>query len=140
MSEHPYVFLPTLNAFLNSLAAVFLFLGWRAIKSKDERRHRAMMINALVCSALFLISYLTYHALAGVTHYTKTGILKKIYFAILLTHTPLATVIVPFSLLAIRYALKRKFKSHTRITKWLFPVWMYVSFTGVLIYFMLYVF
>ena len=133
--------LPTLNATLNGVAGIFLFLGWRAIKSGNEIRHRQMMISALVTSSAFLVSYITYHILIhGVTRYQGQGIWRGIYFFILSTHTPLAVIVVPFSLMAIRYALRKDFKRHTGITKWLLPVWMYVSVTGVLIYVMLYIF
>ena len=132
---------PTVNASLNALAAIFLFLGWRAIKSKNESLHRKMMVSALLSSTLFLVSYVLYHVLIrGVTHYAKEGILLGIYFFILLTHTPLAVIIIPFIFMALRHALKRDFVKHKRITKWLLPVWMYVSVTGVLIYLMLYIF
>ncbi len=99
------------------------------------------MVAALVASTLFLCSYVTYHILIhGVTRYPHHGFLRIIYFTILLTHTPLAIIIVPFCIAAIRYAVKKDFQKHTRITKWLFPTWMYVSVTGVIIYVMLYVY
>ena len=93
---------------------------------------------ALIASTLFLGFYLIYHFAVGVTRYQGKGIARFIYFTILLTHTPLAVVIVPFSLAAVYHALRGNFVSHTRITRWLFPVWLYVSITGVVIYFMLY--
>jgi len=133
--------LPTLNALLNGLAAVILFFGWRAIKTGKRETHQKFMTAALMVSSLFLISYLTYHFLIhGVTRYQKTGVLRFIYFFILTTHTPLAAIIVPASLTAVWHATKGNFTKHTRITKWLLPVWMYVSITGVLIYLMLYIF
>ena len=137
-----FKFLPTLNATLNALAGIFLFLGWRAIKAGKKDVHRKMMINAFISSTLFLISYVTYHALKHgvVTHYQKQGILRVIYFTILGTHTPLAMIIVPFAIMALRYALKGNFQKHTQITRWLLPIWMYVSVTGVIIYLMLYIF
>ena len=99
------------------------------------------MIAALVASTLFLVSYITYHALIhGVTRYQGQGLIRIIYFTILLTHTPLAVIIVPFCLVAVYHALKGNFQKHTAITKWLWPVWMYVSLTGVIIYLMLYIF
>ena len=133
--------LPTLNATLNGLAGILLFLGWRAIKAKDQKRHQKLMIAALVTSVAFLISYIIYHTqVRGVTHYQGEGIWRGIYFFILLTHTPLAVLIVPVSLMAVWHAYHKNFRKHTRITKWLLPVWLYVSVTGVLIYLMLYVF
>jgi len=99
------------------------------------------MIAALAASFVFLCSYLTYHYLhPGVTRYQGEGLLRIVYFTILLTHTPLAVLIVPFCLTAVYHAIKGNFEKHTRITRWLFPVWMYVSVTGVIIYLMLYVF
>lgn len=132
---------PTINASLNALAGIFLFMGWRAIKAENKQRHRIYMILAFGSSILFLISYVTYHALIhGVTRYQGRGILRPIYFFILLTHTPLAIVIVPFSVAAIVHASRKNFASHVRLTRWLWPTWMYVSVTGVVIYLMLYIF
>ena len=133
--------LPTINASLNGLAGIFLILGWRAIKRGNRQAHPKFMIAALISSALFLTSYITYHILVhGITHYQKQGLSRIIYFFILLTHTPLAIVILPTSLTAVYFASKQNFKRHTQITRWLLPVWLYVSVTGVLIYLMLYVF
>ena len=135
----PKFIFPTLNACLNFFAGIFLLLGWQAIKSKNKERHMRLMVSALVCSALFLCSYLTYHALYGSKAYEGQGVLRGVYFTILLTHTPLAALIVPFAVWAVYYAIKKDYKRHTRITKILFPAWMYVSVTGILIYLMLYV-
>ena len=131
--------LPSLNALLNGFAFIFLFLAWRAIKRQERKLHRNLMICALICSVVFLISYITYHSLAGVTRYPGRGLLRTIYFFILGTHTPLAVLIIPFIGMALWYAYKNDFPRHVRITKWLLPVWMYVSVTGVVIYVMLYV-
>ena len=99
------------------------------------------MVSAFAASILFLISYITYHSLhRGITHYAKDGLLKIIYFFILSTHTPLAVIIVPFAIAALWFAHQQNFQKHTRITKWLLPVWLYVAITGVLIYLMLYIF
>ena len=134
--------LPTLNACLNAAAGILLFSGWRAIKQGKRDVHRKFMIAALICSAAFLCSYVTYHVLKEgvVTRYTGEGLLRVIYFTILLTHTPLAVIIVPFCIVAVYHAYKQNFVAHVKITKWLFPAWMYVSVTGVLIYVMLYIF
>lgn len=131
--------LPTVNAALNAVASVLLLLGWFAIRSKDRAAHRNYMIGALVCSALFLTCYLYYHANVGSVRYEGQGPLRVVYFTILLTHTPLAAVMTPFILAAVWFAIKGRFDRHTQITKRLWPVWMYVSVTGVLIYLMLYV-
>ncbi len=133
--------LPTINASLNALAGIFLVLGFVAIKRGDRVGHKKMMMAAFASSALFLCAYIYYHATSHVlTRYQGQGLLRGIYFFILGTHTPLATLIVPFIIMAIRHALKGNFEKHKRITRWLYPAWVYVSVTGVLIYLMLYVF
>ena len=132
---------PTINASLNLLAGIFLLLGWRAIKRGERDIHKKWMVCALCASTIFLVCYVTYHTLIhGVTHYQRQGILRFIYFFILMTHTPLAAIIPPAAGVAVFHALKGNFQSHTKITKWLYPVWMYVSVTGVIIYLMLYIF
>ena len=133
--------LPTLNACLNFTAGILLFFGWLAIRNKKSALHKKFMVAALTASFLFLVSYLTYHlTTVGVTRYHGQGAMRDIYFFILLTHTPLAVIIVPFCLRAVYFAMRGDFARHVRVTKWLLPVWMYVSVTGVLIYLMLYVF
>ena len=135
------IHLPTLNATLNGLAAIFLLLGWKAILAKDQKTHTKCMIAALICSTLFLTSYVTYHIMVpGVTKYPHKGILQVVYFTILGTHTPLAIIIVPFCIMAVWHAAHRNFQEHVKITRWLMPVWLYVSMTGVIIYYMLYIF
>ena len=137
----PTIFFPTLNACLNLTAAIFLLMGFLAIKKGDQARHKKFMVTALCASFLFLICYVSYHAMVGtVTRYEGEGVWRVIYFSILLTHTPLAVLIVPFVIAAVYFALKGNFPAHTRITRWLWPTWMYVSVTGVLIYLMLYIF
>lgn len=132
--------LPAVNAALNGVAAVFLFLGWRAIKAKRRDVHARYMVCALVASTAFLSSYLVYHYHTGSTAYEGEGFWRIVYFTILVTHVPLAGLMVPFILAAVWFAYRKRFDIHTRITKVLWPVWMYVSVTGVLIYAMLYVF
>lgn len=130
---------PAINASLNFLATVFLLAGWWAIKVKHNTNlHRAMMGTALVCSALFLSCYLYYHFHTGSTRFQKPGFIRGVYFTILLTHIPLAVGMVPFILAAVWAALKGNFVRHKKIVKWVWPVWMYVSVTGVIIYVMLY--
>jgi putative membrane protein len=132
--------LPTLNATLNACAGMFLLLGWRAIKiKKDQATHTKYMVAAMISSTLFLCSYVTYHILVhGVTRYQGKGIWRIIYFFVLGTHTPLAMIILPFSIIAVWHAAHKNFVKHTQITRWLMPVWLYVSVTGVIVYFMLY--
>ncbi len=133
--------LPTINASLNGLAGTFLVLGFLAIKRKDRNTYKKFMLCAFASSTLFLCTYLYYHLTsAGITHYKGQGLWRTTYFFILGTHTPLAVLIVPLIIIAIRHALKGDFIKHTRITRWLYPTWMYVSVTGVMVYLMLYVF
>ena len=133
--------LPTINASLNGLAGVFLLLGFLAIKRRDKVAHRKWMIAAFLSSTLFLCAYLYYHFTTHLlTRYQGQGLWKGVYLFILGTHTPLAVIIVPFIIIAIKHALKGEFDKHKRITRWLYPAWMYVSITGVLVYLMLYVF
>lgn len=132
--------LPAINASLNALATLLLFAGWWAIKFKqDIKLHRAFMGAALVCSAVFLSCYLYYHYNAGaMTRFEKEGAIRIVYFTVLITHIPLAVAMVPFIFAAVWFALKGKFDKHKKIVKWVWPVWMYVSVTGVVIYVMLY--
>ena len=137
----PHLLIPTINATLNLTSSILLFCGWRAIKAKKQQLHRKLMTSAMISSTLFLFFYVLNRVLAGgFTRYQGQGAIRILYFLILGTHTPLAMIIVPASLLALRHALRGDFVKHTRITKWLYPVWMYVSVTGVVIYFMLYIF
>ncbi len=133
--------LPTINASLNALAGIFLLSGFIAIRNKKPLLHRKLMMAAFTSSILFLAAYLYYHATTHIlTHYQGQGIWRKVYFFVLGTHTPLAVLIVPFIIMAIRYGLKGQYEQHKRITRWLFPTWLYVSTTGVIIYLMLYIF
>ncbi|MFT5121412.1 MAG: putative membrane protein [Kiritimatiellia bacterium] len=132
--------LATVNASLNALAGVLLFFGRRAIKQGKPETHKKIMLGAFGVSAVFLACYLTYHYTHGSTRYTGTGALKALYLLILIPHVILATGMVPFILSALYFALKQRFETHKRIVKWVWPVWMYVSVTGVLVYLMLYIF
>ena len=130
--------LPALNATLNATSAVLLLLGWRAVKRKEIERHRRLMISAAIVSAAFLVSYLAFHARVGSVHFTASGAPRTIYFAILISHTILAAAIVPLVLRTLWLGLKRRDDRHRRIARWTFPIWLYVSVTGVIIYLMLY--
>ncbi len=133
-------YLPTINAILNGTAAILIICGRRAIKQNNRQAHKKIMLTALCVSAAFLVCYVTNHLItAGPIRYQGHGFWRIVYFTILLTHTPLAVIIVPASLTAVYFALKGDFKRHTGITKWLYPVWLYVSITGVVIYFMLFI-
>ncbi len=130
--------LPTVNALLNLTSAFLLTAGFIFIKRKNVTAHRLSMGAAFLTSTLFLICYLTYHYQSGSTRFQGVGWIRPVYFSILLTHTILATAIVPLILLTIRFALKENFTAHARLARWTWPLWMYVSVTGVVIYWMLY--
>jgi uncharacterized membrane protein YozB (DUF420 family) len=130
--------LPDLNAALNSLSAVFLLAGYRFIRRKNRQAHRRCMIAAFGCSILFLCSYLIYHYQVGSVPFKGQGWIRPVYFAILLTHTILATAVVPLAVITLTRALRERFDAHRRIARWTFPIWVYVSVTGVVVYGMLY--
>jgi uncharacterized membrane protein YozB (DUF420 family) len=131
--------LPAVNATLNGLSAIFLGAGYVFIKKKNMPAHRACMISAFVTSAIFLACYLTYHILVHhVTIFRNPAWFRPIYLTILGTHTILAVVIVPLIFMSLSRALRQKFASHKSIARWTWPMWMYVSVTGVLVYWLLY--
>ena len=130
--------LPPINASLNSLSAIFLIFGYIFIRQKKNIAHRNCMISAFCTSTLFLISYLVYHHYAGRTTFKDPQWFRPIYLGILLTHTVLAVVIVPMVLITLNRAFKARYELHKKIARWTWPIWMYVSVTGVLIYFLLY--
>jgi uncharacterized membrane protein YozB (DUF420 family) len=132
------VHLPTLNAALNTLSAALLVTGFFYIRSKNRRAHKACMLAALGCSTLFLICYLLYHYQVGSVPFKGQGWIRPVYFAILLTHTILAAAVVPLVLVTVTRGLRERFDAHRRIARWTFPVWLYVSVTGVVVYWMLY--
>jgi putative membrane protein len=133
-----YDTLPHLNATLNATSGVLLVTGFMLIRRHRVAAHRACMLAALTASILFLISYLIYHAHHGTTRFAGQGFARPLYFFILTTHTSLAVVIVPFVTVTLRRALGSDFLRHRRIARWTFPLWLYVSITGVLVYLMLY--
>jgi uncharacterized membrane protein YozB (DUF420 family) len=130
--------LPALNAVLNSISAILLVIGYRFIQRGQRDAHRKCMLGAFATSTLFLISYLTYHYLHGSTKFQGQGIARVIYLTILLTHTVLATAIVPLVFITLSRALSARFDKHRRIARWTLPIWLYVSVTGVIVYLMLY--
>jgi uncharacterized membrane protein YozB (DUF420 family) len=130
--------LPALNACLNSTSAIFLAIGYVLIRQNRQRAHRNCMIVALISSTLFLISYITYHYHAGRTVFKDPAWFRPVYLVLLLTHTVLAVVIVPMVIVTVSRALKHRYDLHKRIARWTWPLWMYVSVTGVIIYFLLY--
>lgn len=130
--------LPTLNAALNATSAVLLVTGWLLIRRGRREAHRRAMLAAVACSGLFLVSYLVYHAQVGSVRFQGQGTIRTVYFAILLTHTVLAAAILPLVLVTLVRALQQRFDRHRRIARVTFPLWLYVSVTGVVIYVMLY--
>jgi putative membrane protein len=130
--------LPHLNAVLNASSFVLLTSGYFFIRRKRVKAHRNCQVAALTASVIFLISYLTYHSHHGVTRFAGQGIARPIYFTILTTHTFLAAVIVPFVIITVRRAKRGDFQRHKRIARVTLPMWLYVSITGVVVYFMLY--
>ena len=130
--------LPTVNALLNATSAVLLVVGYLFIRRRKVTSHKICMLSAFVASCLFLISYLTLRYYAGMTRFTGQGWIRPIYFTILTSHTILAAAIVPLALLTLSRALKGRFDRHARIARWTLPLWLYVSVTGVLVYWILY--
>ena len=130
--------LPALNATLNALSAVCLTLGYIFIKRRDRVNHMRSMLAALATSAVFLVSYVVYHANVGSKPFPGQGIVRTIYLTILFTHVVLAAVILPMALVTARRGLRGRFDRHVRLARWTLPPWMYVSVTGVVIYVMLY--
>ena len=130
--------LPLVNATLNAIATAFLVAGWRFVRRGDKASHRVCMLAALACSALFLTSYLVYHANVGSRPYTGTGLLRSIYFFVLVTHVVLAAAIVPLVIVTVVRALRGRFAAHRAIARWTLPLGLYVSVTGVVVYVMLY--
>ena len=130
--------LATVNAGLNAAAAVLIGSGIYFIKQKNILAHKVCMISALVVSAVFLTSYLVYHYNVGSVRFTERGWIRGVYFPLLISHTVLAAAVLPLVLRTAYLAFKGRFPSHIRIAKWAFPVWMYVSVTGVIVYLMLY--
>lgn len=130
--------LPAVNAALNTLSTIFLTCGYVFIRRQRQVAHRNCMIGAVISSALFLTCYLIYHYNAGRTVFRDPAWFRPIYLTILLTHTILAVVIVPMVLTTLYRAATRQFDRHKKIARWTWPIWMYVSITGVIIYFLLY--
>jgi putative membrane protein len=130
--------LPTVNAALNATSAILIGGGFYFIKQKNIPAHKACMVAALGVSTLFLTSYLIYHYHVGSVRFTKPGWIRDVYFPLLISHTILAVTVLPMVLRTAFLAFKGRFLNHMRIAKWTFPIWMYVSVTGVVVYLMLY--
>jgi uncharacterized membrane protein YozB (DUF420 family) len=133
-----YAIYPVLDAWLNGTSAVLVVVARRMIKQGRVAVHRALMLTALFASFLFLISYLYYHAHVGSVRFQGTGWSRPVYFSILISHTVLAAAFVPLVLITLSRALRERFDRHRVIARWTYPVWLYVSITGVVVYVMLY--
>jgi len=131
--------LPALNAVLNTTSFCFLLTGYFFIRRRNVPKHKMFMVGALTVSAAFLASYLVYHTQAGSISFTGQGWVRPLYFFILITHIILAAVILPLALVTLRRALRGDFTRHARIARVTLPLWLYVSVTGVVIYWMLYI-
>jgi uncharacterized membrane protein YozB (DUF420 family) len=130
--------LPAVNATLNAMSGILLLIAYAHIRARRIQQHRRFMIAAFVTSSLFLVCYLAYHAQVGSVPFTRQGFVRPLYFTILITHVTLAATVVPLALVTLSRGLKARYPQHRRIARWTFPVWMYVSVTGVLVYVLLY--
>lgn len=130
--------LPTVNAIFNSTATVLLVTGYVFIRRGKIAAHRAAMLAAFACSVLFLVGYLVYHAQVGTTRFPGTGGVRTLYLTILATHTVLAAVVPFLAIATLMKAFRQRFAQHKKIARWTLPIWLYVSVTGVVVYWMLY--
>ena len=130
--------LPALNAALNAASAILLIAGYLQIRALRVRRHRALMLAAFAVSVLFLVSYLVYHYHVGSVRFAGQGWIRPVYYAILISHTLLAAAVPVLAILTLRLAWRGEFIRHRRLARWTFPIWLYVSVTGVAIYVLLY--
>ena len=130
--------LPAVNASLNALSGLLLLCGYALMRLRRIELHRRFMIAAFAASSLFLVCYVIYHAQVGSVRFTRTGMVRSVYYTILLTHVTLAIAVVPLAVVTLTRGLKGRYPQHRRIARWTFPIWMYVSVTGVLVYVLLY--
>ncbi|MBI4573598.1 MAG: DUF420 domain-containing protein [candidate division NC10 bacterium] len=131
-------YLPVLNAALNATSAVLLVMGYLHIRRKDVVAHKRCMLSGFATSSLFLVSYLVLRYYAGMTRFTGQGWIRPMYFTLLTSHTFLAAGVVPLALVTLSWALRGRFDRHVRLARWTLPIWLYVSVTGVLVYWILY--
>jgi len=139
MTLLPLYSLPAVNAALNATSALFLLCGYSFIRRRNILAHKICMLCAFVCSTAFLALYVYFHAHAGIIRFGGRGWIRPVYFTLLLSHTILAVVIVPLVLITLSRALRQKFDRHRAIARWTLPLWLYVSVTGVVIYWLLYI-
>src|SRR6266496_3172381 len=130
--------LPAVNATLNALSGILLLAGYTRIRARRIEQHRKFMIAAFVTSSLFLVCYVVYHAQVGSVRFTRQGLVRPVYFTILVTHVSLAALVLPLAIVTLSRGLKARFERHRAIARWTLPIWLYVSVTGVLVYVLLY--
>jgi putative membrane protein len=130
--------LPAVNASLNALSGILLLVGYTLIRKRRIESHRKVMIATFITSSLFLACYLVYHAQVGSVRFTRQGLVRPLYFTILITHVSLAFLVLPLAIVTLSRGLKSRFRQHRQIARWTFPIWLYVSVTGVLVYVLLY--
>jgi putative membrane protein len=130
--------LPAVNATLNGISGILLAIGYILIRTRRIELHRKVMISAFITSSLFLVCYVVYHAQVGSVRFTRQGFVRPLYFTILITHVTLAASVLPLAIITLTRGLKGRFVQHKRIARWTFPIWLYVSVTGVLVYVLLY--
>lgn len=133
-----YAIYPIIDATMNGISTILLLAGHNFIKRGRLAAHRAFMITALISSSIFLASYLYFHFHVGSVHFQGQGFSRPVYFAVLISHVVLAAAILPLIVITLTYALKQQFDKHQTIARWTYPLWLYVSITGVIVYFMLY--
>ncbi len=130
--------LPAVNASLNAISGVLLVIGYALMRAHRIDQHRRVMIAAFITSSLFLVCYLIYHGQVGSVRFTRQGFVRPLYFTILATHVTLAAVVLPLAIITLSRGLKARYPQHRRVARWTFPIWLYVSVTGVLVYVLLY--
>ena len=130
--------LPAVNASLNALSGILLLVGYSLIRQGRIETHRKVMIAAFVTSSLFLLCYVVYHAQVGSVRFTRQGLVRPVYFTILITHVTLAAAVLPLALITLSRGLKARYARHRAIARWTLPIWLYVSITGVIVYVLLY--
>jgi len=126
------------NASLNAISGVLLLVAYGFIRAHKIEQHRKVMIAAFTASSLFLVCYIVYHAQVGSVRFTRQGFVRPVYFTILITHVTLAAAVLPLAIITLSRGLKARYAQHRRIARWTFPIWLYVSVTGVLVYILLY--
>jgi putative membrane protein len=130
--------LPAINASLNALSGVLLVIGYTLMRARRIEQHRRFMIAAFITSSLFLVCYVIYHAQVGSVRFPRQGFVRPLYYTILITHVTLAATVPPLAIVTLTRGLKGRYAKHRAIARWTFPIWLYVSVTGVLVYVLLY--